>query len=64
MTNRIEIAGLRVAGELFTFVGDEALPGTGISGGSGWVLPGIGGAVGTGSPAGTGLSIIDMAVSR
>ena len=31
MTNRIEIAGLRVAGELFTFVGDEALPGTGIS---------------------------------
>ena len=31
LTNRIEIAGLRVAGELFTFVGDEALPGTGIS---------------------------------
>ena len=31
MTNRIEIAGLRVAGELFTFVADEALPGTGIS---------------------------------
>ena len=30
MTNRIDIAGLRVAGELFTFVGDEALPGTGI----------------------------------
>ena len=30
MTNRIEIAGLRVAGELFTFVADEALPGTGI----------------------------------
>ncbi len=31
MTNRIEIAGLRVAGELFTFVGEEALPGTGIA---------------------------------
>ena len=30
MTNRIEIAGLQVAGELFTFVADEALPGTGI----------------------------------
>ncbi len=30
MTNRIEIAGLRVAGELFTFLADEALPGTGI----------------------------------
>ena len=30
MTNRIEIAGLRVAGELFTFIADEALPGTGI----------------------------------
>jgi malate synthase len=30
LTNRIEIAGLRVAGELFTFVSDEALPGTGI----------------------------------
>jgi malate synthase len=30
LTNRIEIAGLRVAGELFTFVADEALPGTGI----------------------------------
>ncbi len=30
MTNRIEIAGLHVAGELFTFVADEALPGTGI----------------------------------
>ena len=31
MTNRIEVAGLRVAGELFTFVADEALPGTGIA---------------------------------
>ena len=31
MTNRIEIAGLRVAGELFTFVGEEALTGTGIA---------------------------------
>ena len=31
MTNRIEIAGLRVAGELFAFVAEEALPGTGIS---------------------------------
>jgi malate synthase len=30
LTNRIEIAGLRVAGELYTFVADEALPGTGI----------------------------------
>jgi malate synthase len=30
LTNRIEIAGLRVAGELFTFLADEALPGTGI----------------------------------
>jgi hypothetical protein len=30
LTNRIEIAGLRVAGEFFTFVADEALPGTGI----------------------------------
>jgi len=31
VTNRAEIAGLRVAGELFTFVADEALPGTGIA---------------------------------
>ena len=31
MTNRIEIAGLHVAGELFTFVSDEALQGSGIS---------------------------------
>ena len=31
MTNRIEIAGLRVAGELFTFVAEEALPGTGLT---------------------------------
>ena len=31
MSNRIEVAGLRVAGELFAFVADEALPGTGIS---------------------------------
>ncbi|WP_421696041.1 malate synthase G [Aestuariivirga sp.] len=31
MTNRIEIAGLQVAGELFSFIGGEALPGTGIS---------------------------------
>jgi malate synthase len=31
VTNRIEIAGLRVAGELFTFIAEEALPGTGIS---------------------------------
>ena len=31
MTNRIEIAGLHVAGELFTFVSDEALQGPGIS---------------------------------
>ena len=31
MTNRIEIAGLHVAGELFTFVSDEALQGTGIA---------------------------------
>ncbi len=30
MTNRIDIAGLRVSGELFTFVGDEALPGSGM----------------------------------
>ena len=30
MTNRIEVAGLRVAGELFAFVAEEALPGTGI----------------------------------
>ncbi len=31
MTNRIDVAGLRVAGELFTFVSDEALQGSGIS---------------------------------
>ena len=31
MTHRIEVAGLRVDGELFTFVGDEALAGTGIA---------------------------------
>ncbi|MFN4140830.1 malate synthase G [Aestuariivirga sp.] len=31
MTNRIEIAGLRVAGELFSFVAEEALPGTGMA---------------------------------
>jgi malate synthase len=31
VTNRIEIAGLRVAGDLFAFVGEEALPGTGIA---------------------------------
>ncbi|PZF77935.1 malate synthase G [Aestuariivirga litoralis] len=31
MTNRIEIAGLKVAGDLFTFIGDEALADTGIS---------------------------------
>jgi malate synthase len=31
LTNRIEVAGLRVAGELFAFVADEALPGTGIT---------------------------------
>ena len=31
MTNRIEVAGLRVAGELFAFVADDALPGSGIS---------------------------------
>ena len=31
MTNRIEIAGLRVDGELFAFVADEALAGSGIS---------------------------------
>ena len=31
MTNRIEIAGLRVAGDLFTFVAEEALPGTGLT---------------------------------
>ena len=31
MTNRIEVAGLRVAGELFTFVAEEALAGTGIA---------------------------------
>jgi malate synthase len=31
LTNRIEIAGLRVAGELFSFIADEALPGTGIA---------------------------------
>ncbi len=30
MTNRIDIAGLRVSGELFSFVGGEALPGSGI----------------------------------
>jgi malate synthase len=30
MTNRIEIAGLRVAGDLYAFVAEEALPGTGI----------------------------------
>ena len=36
MTNRIEVAGLRVAGELFTFVSDEALPGTGIEEMSFW----------------------------
>ncbi len=30
MSNRIEVAGLRVAGELFAFVADEALAGTGI----------------------------------
>jgi hypothetical protein len=39
----------------------SGVPGTGISGGIGWVLPGGGGAVGTGSPAGTGFSIIVMA---
>jgi hypothetical protein len=37
------------------------MPGTGISGGSGWVLPGEGG---IGSPVGTGFSIIVMALSR
>jgi malate synthase len=31
VTNRIEIAGLRVAGELFSFVAEEALTGTGIA---------------------------------
>ena len=31
MTNRIEIAGLRVAGELFSFVAEEALTGTSIA---------------------------------
>jgi malate synthase len=31
VTNRIEVGGLRVAGELFTFVAAEALPGTGIT---------------------------------
>jgi malate synthase len=31
VTNRIEVAGLRVAGDLFAFIADEALPGTGIS---------------------------------
>jgi hypothetical protein len=41
----------------------SGVPGTGISGGIGWVLPGGGGAVGTGSPAGTGFSIIVMANS-
>jgi malate synthase len=30
LTNRIEVAGLKVVGELFTFVSDEALAGTGI----------------------------------
>jgi malate synthase len=30
LSNRIEVANLRVAGELFAFVADEALPGTGI----------------------------------
>lgn len=39
------------------------VPGTGISGGMGWVLPGGGGAVGTGSPAGTGFSVVVMALS-
>jgi hypothetical protein len=29
----------------------------------GWVLPGGGGAVGTGSPAGTGFSVVVMALS-
>lgn len=31
MTNRIEIAGLKVASDLYSFIGEEALPGTGIS---------------------------------
>ncbi len=31
LTNRIEVAGLRVAGELFAFIAEEALPGTGIA---------------------------------
>ncbi len=31
MTNLIEVAGLRVAGDLFTFVADEALPDTGVA---------------------------------
>ncbi len=31
MTNRIEVAGLRVAGDLFAFVAEEALPGTGVA---------------------------------
>ena len=30
MPHRIEVAGLKVDGELFTFIGDDALPGTGI----------------------------------
>ena len=31
MTNRIEIADLKVSGELYSFVAEEALPGTGIA---------------------------------
>ena len=31
MTNRIDIADLKVSGELFTFVAEEALPGTGLT---------------------------------
>ncbi|TIW85164.1 MAG: malate synthase G, partial [Mesorhizobium sp.] len=36
MTDRIEIAGLRIARELHDFVVDEALPGTGIEAARFW----------------------------
>ena len=36
MTDRIEIAGLRIARELHDFVAGEALPGTGIAADAFW----------------------------
>lgn len=36
MSNRVEIEGLKIAGELHRFIADEALPGTGIDSGAFW----------------------------